>query len=187
VFDPNVRPNLLADKDAPDRLRLLVEEFATTADLVKLSADDAHTLYGPTTPHQTIEQLRALGARAVVITLGAQGALISHADGTAAIPAPPVDAVDTTGAGDSVMAALAYPFLAEGPPTNPTDWQERTRFALHVASLVVETRGGAAAMPTLDDLHHRYGASGSLTPSTLSKQFDGQAWPPRRTKGDRLT
>lgn len=166
VFDPNVRPNLLADDDALDRLRLLVEEFAATADLVKLSADDAHTLYGPITPQQTLEHLRALGAHAVVVTLGAQGALISHPDGTAAIPAPPVDAVDTTGAGDSVMAALAYRILTDGPPHTPADWHERTRFALHVAGLVVETRGGAAAMPTLDDLHHRYDASGSLTTST---------------------
>ena len=42
AFDPNVRASLLAD---PDGVRAFVEEFSATADIVKLSDDDAALLY----------------------------------------------------------------------------------------------------------------------------------------------
>ena len=53
---------------------------------------------------------RALAARSgapVVVTLGAEGALVHDGRGVERIPAPRVDAVDTTGAGDAFNGALA--------------------------------------------------------------------------------
>lgn len=47
------------------------------------------------------------GPRSTVITLGARGALVITDDGTEHIPAPQVDAVDTTGAGDAFTGTLA--------------------------------------------------------------------------------
>jgi ribokinase len=45
--------------------------------------------------------------RSVVITLGGQGAVVATADTVRHIPAPVVDVVDTTGAGDAFVGALA--------------------------------------------------------------------------------
>lgn len=45
--------------------------------------------------------------RSVVITVGAAGAVLAHADGVEVIPAEPVEVVDTTGAGDAFTGALA--------------------------------------------------------------------------------
>jgi 6-phosphofructokinase 2 len=45
-------------------------------------------------------------AEYVALTLGAEGALLVSRDRTLRLPAPPVDAVSTVGAGDSFLAAL---------------------------------------------------------------------------------
>ena len=44
----------------------------------------------------------------MVVTLGEEGALVADAGGTARVPSVKVNAVDTTGAGDSFTAALAW-------------------------------------------------------------------------------
>ena len=158
VFDPNVRPKLLPDAAAVDALRDLVEEFFATADLVKLSSADAEVLWEGTTPSAAAEHILKLGARAAVVTCGSKGAYVATGDGSAMLPAPTVNAVDATGAGDSVMGALVRRLLADGMPADVAGWQGYVTFALAVAGLVCERRGGAVAMPTLDEVTARWGA-----------------------------
>ncbi|GAC1451916.1 MAG: ribokinase [Steroidobacteraceae bacterium] len=57
--------------------------------------------------------LLARGLQRVVLTLGARGALVAGAAGSIHVPAFPVTAVDTSGAGDAFIGSLAV-FLAEG-------------------------------------------------------------------------
>ncbi|WP_406043014.1 carbohydrate kinase [Micromonospora sp. NBC_00898] len=156
VFDPNVRPRLLYGPEALPRLREVVAEFAASAHLVKLSTADAELLY----PREPVEgvaaYLRELGAGTVVVTLGAAGALVAAGPDVVRIPAPKVEAVDATGAGDSVMGALIADLLADGEPTDPVGWQQRVAFALRVAAVVCESPGGAVAMPTRADLSRRF-------------------------------
>ncbi|GAA0465445.1 fructokinase [Paractinoplanes deccanensis] len=158
VFDPNARPTLLPDGAAVTALRELSEEFFAAADLVKLSAADAEVLYDGATPEVAAERIRGLGAKAVVVTRGSQGAYVSADDGAVMLPAPAVDAIDATGAGDSVMGALVRRLLADGLPKDLDGWQRNVRFALAVAALVCERRGGAVAMPTQEELTARWGA-----------------------------
>ncbi|GAA2865252.1 fructokinase [Actinoplanes cyaneus] len=158
VFDPNVRPRLLPDDAALNALRELVEEFFATADLVKLSSADAQLLYGDSDPAAAADRIRALGAGTVVVTCGARGAHVAAADGAAMLPAPAVDAIDATGAGDSVMGALVHRLLTAGRPAGLAGWQEYVRYALAVAGLVCERQGGATAMPTPSELAARWPA-----------------------------
>ena len=158
VFDPNARPTLLPDGAAVTALRELSEEFFATADLVKLSSADAEVLYDGAGPEQAAAHIRGLGAGAVVVTCGSKGAYVAAADGTVMLPAPSVTAVDATGAGDSVMGALVRRLLADGLPKDLDGWQRNVRFALAVAALVCERRGGAVAMPTQEELTTRWGA-----------------------------
>jgi fructokinase len=158
VFDPNVRPTLLPDAAAVSALRELVEEFFATADLVKLSSADAEVLYDGVTPAAAADLIRQLGARAVVVTCGAKGAYVATAEGATMLDAPSVQAIDATGAGDSVMGALISRLLAGGRPAGLDGWQQNVRFALAVAGLVCERPGGATAMPTMDELTERWGA-----------------------------
>ncbi|MEH0936689.1 carbohydrate kinase family protein [Micromonospora psammae] len=159
VFDPNVRPRLLDGPAALDGLREVVAEFAAGAHLVKLSAADAELLY----PREPVEgvaaYLRELGAGTVVVTLGADGAVVAPAGADPVrVPAPKVRAVDATGAGDSVMAALIAELLVDGEPRTPSGWHERVAFALRVAGLVCESPGGAVSMPTRAEVLRRYTA-----------------------------
>jgi fructokinase len=153
VFDPNVRPHLLTD---PAWLRGMFEEFAATADLVKLSVADAELLYPGDPASAVAQRLRKLGAAAVVVTLGPEGALVCTGDQTATVAAPRVRAVDATGAGDAVMASLIYRLVAEGVPADLAGWQDRVGFAVQVAGLVCEAPGGASAMPTLSEVRRRF-------------------------------
>ena len=150
AFDPNVRPALLDD---PAKLRAVVEEFAATADVVKLSDADAQHLFdlppGPAALH-----LRRIGAKAVVVTRGAAGAVATAGTDVFEVPAPAVTAVDTTGAGDATMAALIYAMLhADSRDARDTShWRSIVEFAVRAGSLACEVAGGATAMPTLEQI-----------------------------------
>jgi fructokinase len=158
VFDPNVRPKLLPDQGAIAALRELVESYFATADLVKLSAADAELLYDGAGPEVAAEHIRKIGAGSVVVTMGSRGAYVAAADGSVMLPAPSVNAIDATGAGDSVMGALIRRLLADGLPSDLAAWQRNVRFALAVAGMVCERPGGATAMPTNEELTERWGA-----------------------------
>lgn len=158
VFDPNVRPRLLDGPAALAGLREVVAEFAAGAHLVKLSGADAQLLYPGEPAEGVAAYLRELGAATVVVTLGATGAVLAAADADPVlVPAPKVHAIDATGAGDSVMAALIADLLLDGEPTDPHGWIARVAFALRVAGLVCESPGGATAMPTRADVDRRFG------------------------------
>ncbi|HYO41234.1 MAG TPA: ribokinase [Nocardioidaceae bacterium] len=53
------------------------------------------------------DELRALGPTAVVVTAGADGAVVADDRGTRHVPVAPVPVVDTTGAGDAFVGVLA--------------------------------------------------------------------------------
>jgi len=61
------------------------------------------------------EALLADGFRRVILTLGERGALIASNDSKILVPAYPVEALDTSGAGDAFIGSFAV-FLAEGLP-----------------------------------------------------------------------
>ncbi len=94
------------------------------------------------------ERLRALGAQEVVVTMGERGARA----GRLAIPAPAVDAVDTTGAGDAFCGALAVA-LAER-----RSLEEGLRFAVAAGSAACTRPGTSASMPSRAEVQALYRA-----------------------------
>lgn len=83
--------------------------------------------------------LRDAGARSVVITLGADGALCADDEGLEAVPAHTVDVVDTTGAGDAFVGATACE-LARGARL-----RDAVVFGTAAAALSVQSRGAQAS------------------------------------------
>ena len=103
VLDPNVRPAVFGDQVS---YRARFERFATLADIVKLSDDDAAWIYPELELADVLEHVLGFGPRLVAITMGTLGAVAASREGYARVPAVPVTVIDTVGAGDSFGAAL---------------------------------------------------------------------------------
>jgi ribokinase len=86
------------------------------------------------------------GVQTVITTLGREGVLRATVDGARVFPAPIVQAVDTTGAGDTFVGA----FAAEWCRTSDVD--AAVVFAQRAAAYSVTKRGAQASMPWLSDL-----------------------------------
>jgi ribokinase len=110
--------------------------------LMTPNADEARELAGV---DDVEAAARALGAR-VLVTLGADGALLLDEGVAERLPAPRVEVVDTTGAGDTVNGALAAE-LAAGRPL-----RDAARFALTAAALSTRAAGARAGMPRRDEV-----------------------------------
>lgn len=92
----------------PAPARPLPDELLQRVDYLIPNETEAAILTGsdPARPEEAAEGLRARGVRSVIVTLGAQGALLSDESGTERIAGFPVDPVDTTAAGDAFVGTL---------------------------------------------------------------------------------
>ena len=120
-------------------------EALTHADPLVVNEVEAAQLLG-IEPDDTVDGMElATGlsgyARSVVVTLGEQGAVFVAGPTSERVPAPGVDVVDTTGAGDAFVGALAAQ-LALG-----TELSDAVRFAVVAASKSVEMVGAAESYP----------------------------------------
>ncbi len=103
---------------------------------------------------------RTLGIASVVITLGGEGCFISHASDTLRgdnrdhyrIAAEQVNAIDTTGAGDTFSGALVA-MLSQSPAPAFID---AVRHANRVAAMSTEKPGAALAIPRLEEVVARF-------------------------------
>lgn len=114
-------------------------------DLLTPNATEAGLMTGRrvdslTAAAEAADVLHAQGARNVIITLGASGALLSEHGVKSPIPCFPSHPRDTTGAGDAFNGALAAR-LACGEPL-----QAAARFAAAYAAVSVEKQG-ASSLP----------------------------------------
>ena len=93
-------------------------------------------------PPASARSLLGDGVKAVVVTLGGEGAMIVTGEGLTRIAPVPVDVVDTVGAGDAFNGALAVA-LAEG-----RSLIEAARWASAAGALAVTKPGAQGGLPT---------------------------------------
>ncbi|HEX9897997.1 MAG TPA: ribokinase, partial [Candidatus Methylomirabilis sp.] len=96
----------------PDTLLSLVDCLTPNSNEAEILTGIA--VKGPDSASQAAQHLLARGVRRVIVTLGAQGALCCDGKSAIHFPAFPVDAVDTTGAGDAFNGALAVGLAVGG-------------------------------------------------------------------------
>lgn len=124
----------------PDSLLALVD--CLTPNAAEAEALTGLPIDGPAAAAAAAQRLLARGVGRVVVTLGGEGALVC--DGRTAVhhPAFPVEAVDTTGAGDAFNGALAVGLAAGGR------WDEILSLANAAAALACTRRGAQASFPS---------------------------------------
>jgi ribokinase len=98
------------------------------------------------TPAQAAAALVTQGPRHAVVTAGAHGAAVAGPEGTYTIPGFKVQAIDTVGAGDTFVGALAVALAAHIPPP------EAVRAAAAAGAAAVTRPGAQTAMPRPPDI-----------------------------------
>jgi fructokinase len=108
-LDPNysrrIWPNYREARD-------VLERMLSYATITKPSLDDAQRIFGSgREPETYIEWFHGMGPPIVVLTMGAEGILLSEEGETVYVPARKVEVVDATGAGDSFWAGFLVALL----------------------------------------------------------------------------
>ncbi|HEY7036215.1 MAG TPA: ribokinase [Thermomicrobiales bacterium] len=124
-------------------------DLASAADILIVNETEASELQpanGNRDWEAVARSLLALGPSAVIVTLGADGAVVVG-DGIAAeLPAPRVEVVDSTGAGDAFCGAVAAR-LADGG-----DLLTAARAGVIAGSLAVTRAGAQPSMPRREEI-----------------------------------
>ncbi|MDM4764941.1 ribokinase [Pelomonas sp. SE-A7] len=111
------------------------------SDWLVVNETEARQMSGKADAAEAAKALLQRGPRAVLVTLGSQGALLVDASGEHRVAAQAVKAIDTVGAGDTFVGGLATG-LAEG--MSPLD---AVRLGQAAAAIAVSRSGVQSAMP----------------------------------------
>jgi ribokinase len=134
----------------PSPPRALPPEVLAACDPLIVNEHEARVVLGEACvsdrPEDWARLLLAKGPRSVVVTLGAEGALVASSDGVVRVPSVRVDTVDTTGAGDAFTAALAYR-LGTG-----SSLADAAAYAARVGAAAVTREGAQVSFPTAEEV-----------------------------------
>ena len=87
-------------------------------------------------------ELLELGPKSAVITLGKEGAVFSDGVSTSHVPSPEVEVVDTTGAGDAFVGALASRLARDA------SLEDAVVYAARAGAAAVTKEGAQGALPS---------------------------------------
>ena len=146
---PKVRPLVILD---PAPSQALEKTLLSHIHILTPNRGELRTLTGIEDVEIAAGSLISEGIEAVVCTLGVEGSCLITRDRTCAFPAFPVDAVDTTAAGDAFAGTLAVE-LARG----------------EVLDVAIRTANAAGALAA-----SRYGAQTSIPTRAEADEFLGR-------------
>ena len=124
----------------------LPEELYRLSEVICPNEPETELLTSMPAGEEAARELLARGAGAVVLTLGERGCLVVDGNETTLLPAPRVQAIDTTGAGDAFVGSLAV-YVATG-----CTLVEAARRANVIAAVSVQGRGTQTSFPDRSEL-----------------------------------
>lgn len=86
--------------------------------------------------------LLSLGPASAVVTVGEDGAVFAEGSNSGHVPAPEAEVVDTTGAGDAFVGALAFRLARED------SLEKAVAYAVRAGAAAVTREGAQGALPT---------------------------------------
>jgi fructokinase len=149
VVDVNWRPMFWTE---PHQAKPLILQLIQQVDFLKLSFEEAEWLYDTADPGSIAHQHG--NAEGVIVTNGEYGCAYCVSENEGKIPAFPVHAIDTTGAGDSFVAGFVHQLCQRGilALTNPETVHQIITYASAVGALTTLKAGAIAAQPTALDV-----------------------------------
>ena len=132
--------NLAPPREVPGRLISLADP------LVVNEHEARFLLGGEGEPEALIEGLLEFGPRSVVVTLGGEGAVLGAGGSTRRFDAPEVEVVDSTGAGDAFVGALAAR-MAHGDAL-----EEAVPYAVIAGAIAVTREGAQGSLPVPEEV-----------------------------------
>jgi fructokinase len=111
VFDPNIRPAVLGDRDEYVNK---VEKWVEISSAVKVSDEDLNWLYPGKAIDEIVSKWIETGVQLIVVTLGDKGVTAYRQNEQVSVDAVKVVVADTVGAGDTVGAVLVEAIVNNG-------------------------------------------------------------------------
>jgi fructokinase len=149
ALDPNCRPSTIDD---PAAYRSRLTRLLRRTDVMKASEEDLEWLDPGTAPVEAARRL--IDGGTALITLGGDGAVVVTAGEAIEVVAPPVEVVDTIGAGDAFMGAFLAWWrsnrLSRDDLADTSRVAEAATFACRVAAITCSRAG--ADPPHLSEL-----------------------------------
>jgi 2-dehydro-3-deoxygluconokinase len=137
AYDTNYRPGLWP----PARAAAVIHAAMAQVDYAMPGLEDVRTLTGLTDPDAMLDFYLRLGARLVLLKMGAAGAYLATAERRERIQAHPVVPVDATGAGDTFCGSFLARVLAGDEP------EAASRYACVAAALQCTGYGAVGPIP----------------------------------------
>ncbi len=136
------------------------ENLLRHVDILTPNETEAKALTGievcdPGSAEEAARALLTRGPRAIIVTLGALGALLRTESLVRYLPALPVSVIDTTAAGDAFNGALAAALASRQPLDALRDGpflEDAARFANAAGALATTKRGAQESLPTRDEI-----------------------------------
>lgn len=144
-FDPNLRPTLWASTEA---MREAINDLASRADWVLPGLEEGRLLTGEATAEGIARFYRALGAKLVVVKLGAEGAYFDGEAGHGHVAGFPVEkVVDTVGAGDGFAVGVISALL------DGLSVPDAVKRGAWIGACAVQVLGDSEGLPTRAQLN----------------------------------
>lgn len=156
-FDPNLR---LALWPSPIIARTQIVPLLASADVLKLGADELAFLLESDDERRAADSLLEQGVALLVVTCGAAGCRYYTPYLSGSVPVRPVQAVDTTGAGDAFVGGLLYQLAERGLNRERlasvlgerATLETMLAFANACGALTTSGRGAIPALPTQEQV-----------------------------------
>ena len=132
----------------PSPVKRAFAQLLPLTDILVVNQLEVRLLSGENEILPAAKALLNTGVSQVVVTLGAEGALLLNAQGLQRIAAPPVKVADTTGAGDTFLAVMLASTLRGQSPISAKDM----RRAAKASAITIGRIGTLSAFPTRQEL-----------------------------------